>query len=156
MTILSTLSSFVGWTGNAREQSLQGLLTEEPPQNSDDELKTVEKILCEKHVQGSFRLFCTLNKKDQCMNLFDQIQRFYNEDNKKDIAYSIYNLFLKKNSSFKVNIEVDTSYVSLIEQQIKGGIVPHEGIEAVEVLVIRKICDLFTEFQTASPRMRRW
>ncbi|KAL0483115.1 cyclic di-GMP phosphodiesterase CdpA [Acrasis kona] len=156
-TTLATLTSIVGRAGNSRTSNFRPLSCEEALTCTEEEIITMNRFLKEKILASEFRLFCTLRKRDQCMNLYDEIQRFHEQtENKRHIASIIHDLFLRYDSNFKVDIYVDSNLIRSITQDVKSGIIPQRGIELLEVLTIKRICELFTEFQTTSPRGRRW
>ncbi|KAL0490588.1 nucleoside-triphosphatase [Acrasis kona] len=157
MTILSALRSMVRRSSIDDREAFAVLSPEEIPMCTVDELLIMDKIQSSKSKKDQFLMFCTINKLDQHMALYDEIERYKKADisHKKYISYTINDLFLRERATFRVSLDLDTNLLYRIDRATRHEQIPIDELAIVENLNIKRICHIYQKFEK-TPMHKRW
>jgi hypothetical protein len=153
MTILSKLTTLVKHKTHSREYDFYPMTPDELPPVSREEIELRELLEYDSRFRDHFHLYLAVTRRDQYISLHDEIQRYNFADSslKKLIVPTIYDLFLKSNATFPVDLDLDINQIVALGHAVKFGTIPHKAMQMVESATIRKLVDIHSEFQR-SPR----
>lgn len=156
MTILTKLSSIMTRGFPRIEETEYGVMTPESltPFN-DDEFEIINLLENDQRFRDSFHLFLALSRRDSLLSLYDELNRYAKAETprKRLMVPTIYDLFLKRDASFPVELDLDTNHIAAMESASRHGTVPEKTMQIIRATLIRKLVAINVEFQH-SPRYR--